>query len=418
MRLGAWLKHSTLVLTAGTALAAAGCAGDTSEDPPYEGPGVSIDMAALNLEGVGDVVWDLQVDNGDDEVVWQRRVTSSTYGDSAGSASYIGPCDADPDVDNNTVKVWVVGVYTADISAADAGSFNSGSTADAGAVTGTSVPFQNPTTPSSPLSRDFDCVENGDVFVQFDVALMRPAQQGFFDIAVNFNNIFCSAKLDCAYEGPTADPSDDIEIQLLHQPGGGRGRTAVLGFACTAGIGDVTTELVMSDISYECFDNAGSFAYLIPDADGNVDLSFEDVSDPAPLFAAAVHRGSEQLSAPGGDANKVYWNVLLGYSDMNPTDAGGDSGECWLTAEATALDGDDPDAATPATPSGMTYPVVMWSIQLTDANGDRACSQHPLDLSSTIDLATFTPYSDEVMGAFYTDDTGAYEPSFGWYIYP
>ncbi|PKN54116.1 MAG: hypothetical protein CVU56_28295, partial [Deltaproteobacteria bacterium HGW-Deltaproteobacteria-14] len=108
------------------------------------GPAVSVNVAALNLQGVGDVVWDVEVVNGADpaQVVWQRRLASSGYGDGAGSASYVGPCDADPAAAENTVKVWVVGVYSAAVTGV--GTFNSGSTADGGAVTGSPMPFQNP----------------------------------------------------------------------------------------------------------------------------------------------------------------------------------------------------------------------------------------------------------------------------------
>ncbi len=61
--------------------------GDAEPAPTYDGPSVAIDVAALNLEGVGDVVWDLQVDNGADQVVFQRRISSGAYGDGGGSAS-------------------------------------------------------------------------------------------------------------------------------------------------------------------------------------------------------------------------------------------------------------------------------------------------------------------------------------------
>ncbi|PKN56111.1 MAG: hypothetical protein CVU56_17905 [Deltaproteobacteria bacterium HGW-Deltaproteobacteria-14] len=156
------------------------CAGEPGDGRGFEGPGVAVSVAALNLQGVGDVVWDVEVVNGADpaEVVWQRRLSSSGYGDGAGSASYVGPCDADPAVTT-------------------LGSFASG--AEAG-VAGAPMDFQNPTTVGSPLTRGVTCQQNADAAVQFDVALMRPAQQGFFDIAVAFNNIFCSAKFDCCAE--------------------------------------------------------------------------------------------------------------------------------------------------------------------------------------------------------------------------
>ena len=199
------------------ALSCAACDGGAapSSDRGFDGPGVAVNLAALSLANVGDVVWDVEVVNGTSasaQVVWQRRLTSSAYGDGAGSASYVGPCDAS--VGANTVRVWVVGLYDAPVSAAAAGQFNSGSTAAPGAVTGTALPFRNPTTPAAPLTRAVTCVENSDVPVNFDVTLMRPADQGFFDVAVNFNAIFCSAKKLCG------SPRSGDSLRAFHQPRG------------------------------------------------------------------------------------------------------------------------------------------------------------------------------------------------------
>jgi len=206
------------------ALGAASCA-DIPDGSAPAGPTLTVAVAALNLVGVGDVVWDLEVVNGGatPQTVWQRRVSSSGYGDGAGSASYVGTCDAG--ANPNTVRVWVVGVYGAAV--ADAGTFDRGATDGAGAVTGTPLPFENPTA-AGPLTRDVICAANGDVAVQFDVALMRPAQQGFFDIAISFNDVFCSAEFDCCDDANTnnvCDPGEDLD--LLFTPGAGRGlRTA------------------------------------------------------------------------------------------------------------------------------------------------------------------------------------------------
>ena len=108
-----------------------GCGSGT---PAAPGGRVALEVSALNLVGVGDVVWDIEVVNGAGASVWQRRLSSSGYGDGAGSASYVGPCDADPSVAQNTVKVWVVGVYGAAVG--DEGVFSSGSDAGPGAVDG------------------------------------------------------------------------------------------------------------------------------------------------------------------------------------------------------------------------------------------------------------------------------------------
>ena len=178
------------------ALSCAACDGGAapSSDRGFDGPGVAVNVAALNLVGVGDVVWDVEVRNGagTPQVVWQKRLSSSGYGDGAGSASYVGPCDADPAVATNTVNVWIVGVYGAPVSTL--GTFASGG---AGGVVGAQLPFQNPTTAAAPLTRTVECDANADNAVAFDVTLARPATQGFFDVAVSFDDVFCSAKKLC-----------------------------------------------------------------------------------------------------------------------------------------------------------------------------------------------------------------------------
>ncbi len=75
-------RHCSLATFFGLALLS-GCA----EGTDLEGPRVAVNIAALNLPGVGDVLWDIQVVNGASDTVWQRRITSSAYGDSAGSAT-------------------------------------------------------------------------------------------------------------------------------------------------------------------------------------------------------------------------------------------------------------------------------------------------------------------------------------------
>ena len=369
------------------ALSLAACAAETTP-ATSDGPRLAIDVAALNLVGVGDVVWDLEVVNGatTPETVWQRRVSSSRYGDGAGSASYVGTCDAA--ANPNTVRVWVVGVYDAAVT--DMGAFNSGSTADAGAVAGSPTPFQNPTTTGAPLTREVVCVEDSDVAVQFDIALMRPAQQGFFDVAVNFNNIFCSAKFDCCNDANTNDACDTGEdIALLFTSGAGRGRTMVLGFACTAGTdgGDATT-LYMDPLTFDCTSPENGFTtdFSVTSAaasPGNQCTAGDmagcaAVDDPAGLpaadsylFQVAVYRGAEALLSGTTEAHKVYWNVALGVK------AG--IGDCTLRTEATA---DNPNDAFDGlvggvVSAGAVYPYVSWDVPLG------ACAAEPLSFDGT-----------------------------------
>ena len=346
---------------------AAGC-GDIAD----AGPSVTVDVAALNLVGVGDVVWDIEVRNGatTPEVVWQRRLSSSRYGDGAGSASYVGTCDAD--ANDNTVRVWVVGVYAGAVT--DAGVFSEGAASGVGAVTGVPLEFQSPTA-TAPLERTVTCRQDADVAVQFDVTLMRPAQQGFFDVAVSFNDVFCSAKFDCCEDANNDGCGAGEDIALLFTPGRIRGRTMVLGFACTAGTapGDATT-LYMDALALDCTSPGDGFdADFTIDLDGAVagnqcvagDVSGCDVVHELGavvaddyLFQVAVYRGAEALTNDGASAHKTYWNVALGVTAS--------VGACELRTRATA---DNPDDAFDGMSDGVVsagavYPYVSWAVPL------------------------------------------------------
>ena len=105
---------------------------------------------------------------------------------------------------------------------------------------------------------------------------MRDAQQGFFDISVNFEDILCSAKLDCV-------PS------LLHRPGGARDLTAVLGFACTSG-GDDTC-LYTGPVTIDCDGDEYDTVVDPNQPSGNADFSG------SLLFGAGVYQGDENFTA-------------------------------------------------------------------------------------------------------------------------
>jgi len=375
---------SSLIAAAILATALAACSGEPEPDGTGEvdGPAVAIDIAALNLEGVGDAVWDLEVVNGASAVVWQRRITSSGYGDGAGSASYLGPCDADPAAAENTVKVWVVGIYAATVT--DPGTFASGSDSGAGAVTGTPVPFQNPTE-TTPLTRVITCQPNADAFARFDVALMRPAQQGFFDIAVNFNDIFCSAKLDCCYDDDGDGCEAGEDITLLFDDNGQRARTIVLGLACTAGpTVDVATDLYLDPIALDCtapnsgvdftadlrIDPTAGPGNLCTAGDliGCAAVETVGATDPdAYLFQAATYQGTESLTSGGAPAQKSYWNVALGV--LPGVSA------CRLRTRATADDADDDgdNVVNGVIAAGAVYPYIQWDVAL-----DATCGSEPL----------------------------------------
>ncbi|MCB9734902.1 MAG: hypothetical protein H6745_20130 [Deltaproteobacteria bacterium] len=199
-------------------LTAGACADTSAPTTTQDGTPFDLNIAALTLNGVADAVWDIKVENEAGETVFTTRISSNQYGDGKGSASYVGTCDAqtnggttgtnfDPGfVDGssagddtkcyNKITVDIRGIYSGAAALRGFEGYGDGVRSRRvpdGRARSRSLDFQNP----GPLTQVKECKENGDTFVQFDVALMRPAQQGFFDIAVNFNDIFCSAKFDC-----------------------------------------------------------------------------------------------------------------------------------------------------------------------------------------------------------------------------
>jgi len=211
------------------------------------GPGIEVKVAPLTLPGIARACYDVLVQNGLGETVWARGVfgqqwpedtttlCSTQFGNGAGGdISYVGPCDADQP--SHTVTLSVDGLY--DVSGNDIGE------------------YVNPCPPNTPCTLPVLCAENADTPVTFNFTIMRAANQGFFDVAVNFDNIFCSAKVDCTYDTEGTEP-----IELLFDPATGeRIQTAVVGFACTAGPGtDASTTLMMNDLRVTCGDPEVTF---------------------------------------------------------------------------------------------------------------------------------------------------------------
>jgi hypothetical protein len=220
------------------------------------GPGLEVKVAPLNLPGIGFGCYDVEVRNGLGQPVWSRGDTaisfptdtttlcSTRFGNGpGGDISYVGPCDFDePD---HEVLLVVDGLY------------------DAGGNALTD--YQNPCPADLPCVLDVACAENADTPVTFNLTVMRQANQGFFDVAINFDDIFCSAKVDCTYDAEGNQP-----IELLFDPEtGDRTQTAVVAVACTAGPGeDVDTTLLMNDIRIQCGDAAPAMsAYSLSSCD-------------------------------------------------------------------------------------------------------------------------------------------------------
>jgi len=307
----------------------AGCA---DAPAPSTGANVAIAIAPLDLPGVTNADWRLTVTNGDDDVVWTRDISADAYGDGAGSVSYVGTCDADAPA--TTVTIELLDLYDA----------------SSGATPIPAGDYANP----GPMSRDVTCVADADVPVDFDVTVARRALQGFFDVAVSFEDVFCSAKLDCV--------DDDGEtLELLHVPGGGRGDTVVLGFACTGGLGASTeTTLYLDPVVVTC----GADTATVDPSGGPGNLTTDDIIENGAdlLFGAAVYRGDEQLGF-----HKRYWNLALGFN-------GG--ADCRLTTRGTAYDGAFDELTTSP---DTVWPVIDWDVELTNGSGTRTCTTHEVD---------------------------------------
>lgn len=205
---------------------------------------------------------------------------------------------------------------------------------------------------------------------------MRDARQGFFDVAVTFEDIFCSAKVDCAVG------------DFLHDPvSGERDTTVVLAFACTAGPGQDTV-LNMNDVLIEC---PGHPAIALDPTDGPGNYyTAPDALSPHPLlFQVATYLGDELFPSSDPPLNKCYWNVALGVNLPDSSFA-----NCTITTSATASQGSL--AATQGlTPANTMWPVVHYSVPLTDALGAIDCQAHGLDQGDDVVTTTYTPFTGQ-----------------------
>jgi len=345
------MRHVTLSIACLCAAFGLGCAGD----PPAAGSSddrVAVAVAPLELPGVTNATWRLSVTTAS-ETVWTRDVDSRGYGDGGGSLSYVGPCDAD--AGQNTVTVELLGLY-------------SGAGGD---VVVDTAAYDNP----GAVSRSFTCLPNTDVAVDFDITIARAASQGFFDVAVTFDDIFCSAKLDC-------EKADGSDIELLAESSGARRATVILGFACTADTSADDTVLYLDPIALTCA--GGVTATVDPSAGpGNLSVGEGITQSGDVLFGAAVYRGSEDL----GGVGKLYWNLALGLAlGTAPAQS------CQLTTTGTASSGPLDLGATPA---GSTYPYVDWDVPLTSSAGALTCTRHPIGGDNGVTIAYADPDAPE-----------------------
>ncbi len=225
------------------------------------------------------------------------------------------------------------------------------------------------------------CRENADVPVVFNLTLLRAAKQGFFDVAVNFRDVFCSAKVDCLPE-------------FLHSANGDRDATVVMAFACTSGSASdgATAEptwLYLSAVTLTCVDPTGELPPLVQTImPGSATGPGQQGASPPLLSNWAVYNGLEEL--PGLD--KCYWNYAFGLDRANIG-----ARDCTLTATGTASDERLNGGEIAVT---QTWPIVDFDVQVFAADG-ALCTNNALDADgSGVTTAYITPNTDPRPPAF------------------
>ncbi|MCA9514879.1 MAG: hypothetical protein KC635_08055 [Myxococcales bacterium] len=365
------MNNAVICVALGGAFLLASACGETAAPVGPTGS-VAVAIGALDLPGITDACWDIEVVNGGGQRVFATRITSRGYGDGAGDVSYVGTCDASDGVDDNEVRLDLVGIY--DGAATCAAGFVDGDDLDGG-----SEPFVDT---FGVMSQGVPCAPNADAQVQFDVTVLRPANQGFFDVAVNFDNIFCSAKFDCCHDDDASGTcTAGEEIELLSNPfkDGVRDTTVILGFACTAGVDGANTTLLMDDIVVDC--DSGARATIHPGGPNGNLYGTAYVDDPyGLLFEVSVYRGDEQLGF-----DKRYWNVALGLDAEGLADD-----ECTVNTVMTADDGDRVGGADESyIAAGKVYPYIAIDVDLWSSG--LACAEEGLDTGVGVSTAyTFT----------------------------
>jgi hypothetical protein len=273
------MKLRLAASAAGSVLMLGACAeGPKTDDFGYEGTGIQFSVAPLTLDALADACYSFAITNeanppqlvvgrgpgaqaafGGLSTTEAQTLCASQFGNTAGGEiSYVAPCDADEDFDGDgaaehTVYLWVDALCEAAVT--DKAGTANWDTANAPAPNGDSgicneiQAYQNPCGDAG-CQLTVTCEENADTPVTFNFTIMGQADQGFFDIAVNFEDIFCSAKVDCQ----RAEGDVNTPIELLHnpyKPGSPRDLSFIVARACTAGPGE-TTQMYSSPTYLVC----------------------------------------------------------------------------------------------------------------------------------------------------------------------
>ncbi len=230
---------------------------------------LAIEVAPLTLPGITNADWGISVSNGAGQTVWSRPTLSAdNFGDGAGGLTFVGACDASSP--SHVVALTLNALYEDE-------------NLDGTNETVPTTEYKNPCPSGTPCTVAATCSENQDTAVQFNLTVMRDANQGFFDIGINFEDIFCSAKVDC-------------RPAFLHDDSGNRVAAAVVGFACASGQGTESKLHIYLDAV------AGSSTqHLLTATRGNVEGPVRDYS---------VYRDNEEMA--GYDKGFINFAVEVG----------------------------------------------------------------------------------------------------------
>jgi len=158
--------RASLILVSTVLLGGCLDAGTSGTDAAFRGT-LRVEVTPLNLAGAQSVLFDVGAGPDAEDIDWSRGRVEWTGGEEP--AVFVAPCDV-RDAPHR-VEVHAVGAYEARPSAL--GEFGA-------IVPDGGIDYQDP----GVLEQVAVCVAAQETPVKFDVALMRPAQQGFLDTAV------------------------------------------------------------------------------------------------------------------------------------------------------------------------------------------------------------------------------------------
>ncbi len=359
-------RYCRLTLAAGAvALGSVACGEGSTPVVGSDGPAVSIVVAPLDQSGVGVGCFDLEVatalgtlwEKGDPTLNYLQNdldtICSDDHGNAGGgSIRWVGSCDAQDAADTdpngragvqNAVTLWFDGIYNVAKTAETAGVYDPCGTAG--------------------CTLEFDCIANADTLAEFNFTVIRDAENGFFDIAVRFDNIYCASKYDDCY-------SNNQDITLFSDDDGDH-KTGVYALACTAPLGS-DVDLHYGNLAVVC----SGFTFPI---NPNVSARTDAASVPAghsltyDVFRdqTAVNCDDDTVDPPvTGNCNGLFWNISFDLTDLEGL------GTCTLAFSATATNGTGSFVDGLPTNPGSTYPYI--DVDATITGGD-ACQQNPLN---------------------------------------